>query len=212
MISSICPTVVTFASQLNLHDVRKHGLNYAHMDQLIDVLTPLFRLTLRIILPAFVLLGTGCNVARTAHRPFNNHYNAEFALRQDIIQDAAGYIGSKYKYTGTSPSTGFDCSGFTSFIMGKYGIQLPHQSASQAVTGKSIPVNKVQPGDLVYFSRKGRIFHVAIVETNDDNGIVVIHSTTSRGVIRENITQSDYWRPKITGARTVIELQDTAAN
>lgn len=168
-------------------------------------LSPFLRYTLRLILPISLLMASGCQTVRSAHSPSGwKKSDAEFALRMDIITEAAGFIGTRYKYSGTSPKTGFDCSGFTSFILSKFDIPLPHQSGSQAKEGRSIPIEKSLPGDLVYFNRKGRIFHVALVEKNEDGVITVIHSTTSRGVIRENITHSDYWRPKIAGARSVI--------
>lgn len=170
----------------------------------LKVLTPLFRISLRLILPLALIVGSGCQMARSAHSGAVSVYDAEFAMRMDIMQEAAGYIGSRYKYSGVNPSTGFDCSGFTSFILAKFDISLPHQSGSQAQQGRPVPLDRVMPGDIVYFTRKSRIFHVALVETNDAEGITVIHSTTSRGVIRENITRSDYWRPKIAGARSVV--------
>lgn len=151
-----------------------------------------------------MVLSSGCQMVRSAHSGAISAYDAEFALRMDIMQTASQYIGTRYKYSGTSPQTGFDCSGFTSFILAKYDVPLPHQSGSQAKEGRAVPADKAMPGDIVYFTRKGRIFHVALVETNDQDGITVIHSTTSRGVIRENITRSDYWRPKIAGVRSVV--------
>jgi hypothetical protein len=160
---------------------------------------------LHILLPIALILGSGCQALRSAHAPrMHRHADAEFVFRQHVTQEAAKYIGSRYKYGGTSPETGFDCSGFTAYVYGQFGLGLPHQSGAQAIEGQSVPLQKVVAGDLVYFARKGRIFHVALVESNDERGITVIHSTTSRGVIRENISTSDYWRPKIAGARTVV--------
>lgn len=168
---------------------------------------------LHVLLPLALVLGTSCQALRSAHAPnMHRHADAEFVFRNNVTQEAAKYIGSRYRYGGTSPETGFDCSGFTSFIYAQFGVTLPHQSGSQSTEGQTIPVQKVVPGDLVYFSRKGRIFHVALVESNDETGITVIHSTTSRGVIRENITTSDYWRPKIAGARSIVHLADLAAS
>lgn len=176
------------------------------------VLKPLFRFTLRLVLPLFLIVGTGCQVVRSAHAPASWSANdAEWAMRDEIRREAAQYIGTRYKYSGTSPKTGFDCSGFTSFILSQYDIQLPHQSGAQARVGDAVKISDIQPGDLVYFTRKGRIFHVALVETIDNSGITVIHSTTSRGVIRENITQSGYWKPKIAGGRDVVRANVTAS-
>ncbi len=175
-------------------------------------LTPLFRLSLRLLFPLLLLLATGCQVARSVHSPTAaKARDAEWSLREDICREAARHIGTRYKYSGMSPGTGFDCSGLTSYILAQHNIQLPHQSGAQAREGSAVNVSRLQPGDLVYFARKGRIFHVALVDENDASGITVIHSTTSRGVIRENISQSSYWKPKIAGGRDVVRANVTAS-
>lgn len=133
--------------------------------------------------------------------------NKNSHLRQQVSAQAHRYIGARYKYAGYSPR-GFDCSGFTSYVFEQQGISLSRSSSAQAAQGRKIPVQAAQPGDLIFFSKtgKGKVSHVALVVANDRNGIQVVHSTSSRGVISENITQSRYWRPKILFARDVISL------
>ncbi len=133
-------------------------------------------------------------------------WEREARLRSDIVDFAEEHIGARYKSAGTSPRSGFDCSGFTSYVMSEFDVRLSRSSDGQADDGRTVSVNSVQPGDLVFFKRSktGPVFHVALVVENGRRGIEVVHSTTSRGVIRENITQSSYWRPKIWQARDVI--------
>ncbi|HEB62461.1 MAG TPA: NlpC/P60 family protein [Bacteroidetes bacterium] len=128
------------------------------------------------------------------------------SIRNGIARHAKKYLGVKYSYAGTSPK-GFDCSGFTSYVLKKFDISLPRSSAAQAQSGRRVVLEKVRPGDLVFFSgnKKGKISHVALVFDNSKEGIKVIHSTTSRGVIIENISKSKYWRPKIKYAVNVID-------
>jgi len=129
----------------------------------------------------------------------------EYALRLDIVDYAEQYEGAKYTYAGRDPRKGFDCSGFTYFVMKKYGITLSPSSRQQEKQGRSIRVKDVKPGDLIFYRRSpvGRVFHVSLVYANDPDGIKVIHST-SRGVVIDNITTSSYWAPKISTARDVI--------
>ena len=53
-------------------------------------------------------------------------------LRKDIAKHSRQYKGIKYKYAGKTPKTGFDCSGFTSYVMRKFNIEISSVSKSQA--------------------------------------------------------------------------------
>lgn len=64
-----------------------------------------------------------------------------------IIAEAAKYVGIGYLSGGTSPSTGFDCSGFVSYVYAQFGISLPHNSG--AYYGVGTQVNSPQPGDII---------------------------------------------------------------
>ena len=133
----------------------------------------------------------------------------EFALRNDIAGYAQNYLGLKYRYAGRAPETGFDCSGFTHFVMGTFGIKLSPSSSQQATQGEPVKLAETQPGDLVFFRRsaRSRVSHVAMVYSNDEKGIHIIHSTNSRGIVIDNLLESAYWRPKFFKARRVINVQ-----
>lgn len=127
------------------------------------------------------------------------------SFRNDIVTYAKKFKGTKYKYAGVSPKTGFDCSGFTHYVMDNFDIQLSRSSRAQAAQGTSKSVKDVEPGDLIFFrrSKKDPIFHVAMVVANDGRSLYVIHST-SRGVVIDDILASSYWRPKIDSGRDVV--------
>jgi len=129
----------------------------------------------------------------------------EARLRSDIADYAHQQVGTRYVYAGKN-TQGFDCSGFVFFVMKKYGISVPGSSRTQEKYGKHITLTNAQAGDLIFFRRekKGNVFHVAIVYANDKNGLQVIHSTSSRGVVLDNISNNSYWKPKISTGRNVI--------
>ncbi|MDX1942205.1 MAG: C40 family peptidase [Saprospiraceae bacterium] len=131
----------------------------------------------------------------------------EIALRQDIVTYAKKYQGTKYQAAGKTPKTGFDCSGFTCYVMDNFDIDLSPSSRTQSTQGTSKPIEKVEPGDLIFFrrSKSEPIFHVAMVVENDRKSLKVIHST-SRGVVVDDILASEYWKPKIDSARDVVSL------
>jgi cell wall-associated NlpC family hydrolase len=99
-----------------------------------------------------------------------------------LIGAAEDYIGVPYKWGGTSPSSGFDCSGFTQYVFAKQGVRLPRTSYQQAEVGQSITPDwsAVAPGDLVMFEENGRIGHVAIYAGRNR----IIHSSSSGGGVR----------------------------
>lgn len=128
-------------------------------------------------------------------------------LRCDITGYAQNFLGLRYRHAGVTPKTGFDCSGFTSYILKEFDMKVSSCSSSQSRQGKRISLDEVLPGDLVFFGRKGHIQHVAMVVEKTVDGIMCVHSTCSRGIIVENISTSKYWKPKILFARDVISSQ-----
>jgi cell wall-associated NlpC family hydrolase len=104
------------------------------------------------------------------------------AVAARLIGTAEDYVGVPYKWGGTSPSSGFDCSGFTQYVFAKQGVRLPRTSYQQAEVGQSITPDwdVVAPGDLVMFEENGRIGHVAIYAGRNR----IIHSSASGGGVR----------------------------
>jgi len=82
-----------------------------------------------------------------------------------VLPTAERYLGVRYRWGGTSPKTGFDCSGFVQYVFAKHGAHLPRTSREMASSGARVrPVwSALRPGDLVLFAEPGeRISHVAI--------------------------------------------------
>ncbi len=162
--------------------------------------------TNRILLFLFpVLLAFACSPAKTASKSETYTDATASPFRKKIADYGQKFIGTTYKYAGQSPKTGFDCSGFTSYVLKEYGVSASPASAIQATEGRSVALDKVMPGDLIFFGEsKKKISHVALVVKRGPEGITCVHSTTSRGVVVENVSQSTYWKPKILFARDVI--------
>lgn len=125
-------------------------------------------------------------------------------FRADVTGYAQNFTGLRYRRAGYSPKTGFDCSGFTSYVLDEFKVNVSRSSRAQSAQGVKIALNDVLPGDLIFFGSPGRIQHVAMVVENTPEGIFCVHSTCSRGIIVENISTSKYWKPKILFARDVI--------
>ena len=76
---------------------------------------------------------------------------------QRIVRIALSQRGVHYHWGGTSPSSGFDCSGFTRWVFAHVGIDLPHQSGAQFSYGRQVPRSALRPGDLVFFDHLGHV-------------------------------------------------------
>lgn len=114
-----------------------------------------------------------------------------------ILQTAQRYIGCKYIYGGSSPS-GFDCSGFTSYVYQAHGVSLSRTAAGQYSNGVAVKRSDLQPGDLVMFGKSG-INHVGIYA---GGGKIVHAANPSRGVTTDTIN-SGYYNKNYVGARRV---------
>lgn len=102
----------------------------------------------------------------------------------------------KYKYGGTEITNGIDCSAFIQFVFKYFDTPVNRTSGELYNSGIATDLDAAQPGDLVFFGKK-HIEHVAIVTKNDKSGLWVVHSTSSRGIIKENISESPYWLNKL---------------
>ncbi|MDA8391751.1 MAG: NlpC/P60 family protein [Actinomycetota bacterium] len=78
-----------------------------------------------------------------------------------IVADAQRYLGVPYVWGGTSPTTGFDCSGLVQHVFADMGVSLPRTSEAQATVGQAVPsLAQAQPGDLVFYGSPA--YHVGI--------------------------------------------------
>lgn len=125
--------------------------------------------------------------------------------RDDIISYAKKYIGTPYLYGGNSKK-GFDCSGFTQYVLGHHGYSLPRTAQSQGDYYTKIKASEAQKGDLVFFgSSKKNISHVGIVASDKGASISMIHASSSKGIMISNIKNDVYWTPKIQYYGRVIK-------
>jgi cell wall-associated NlpC family hydrolase len=77
--------------------------------------------------------------------------------QESIVRFARHYLGVRYVYGGTSPRSGFDCSGFTRFVYAHFGVRLPHYSGAQFDMGRRVSRAGLRPGDLVFFNGLGHV-------------------------------------------------------
>jgi cell wall-associated NlpC family hydrolase len=118
---------------------------------------------------------------------------------QQILSFAAKFLGTPYVWGGTTPSPGFDCSGYVQYVYRNAGISLSRVSEQQYKNGVSVSRSELSPGDLVFFhTYSSGASHVGIYVGNN----TMINSSNG-GVSYDDMTNS-YWAPRYLGARRVI--------
>jgi len=124
--------------------------------------------------------------------------------RSNVVVSAEQHIGTPYVWAGSSPE-GFDCSGFTSYVMSEFGVQLPRRAEDQYKMAKKVKKKNVQKGDLVFFKNGGSISHVGIVISEKGEAVVMIHASSSRGIITTQINQSSYWSQRLYSFGSILD-------
>lgn len=147
------------------------------------------------------LVGDGIVGSMTA-KALNEAYLAKQTSPEaaSVIATAKQYLGVKYQWGGSTPETGFDCSGYISYVFGQNGIKLPRISGDQYTVGTKVTFNDLQPGDLVFFSfvSSGAISHVGIYLGDGQ----FINASSSKGVTVYVI--GPYWKSHYVGACRVL--------
>jgi cell wall-associated NlpC family hydrolase len=69
-----------------------------------------------------------------------------------VVTFARHFLGVRYSWGGTTPRTGFDCSGLVRYVYGHFGIPLPHSSFADLMRGRRVSRRRLRPGDLVFFA------------------------------------------------------------
>lgn len=164
----------------------------------------------KLLLFLFVSVGlTSCGGSRKAISENKNAVAGltapeENARHLKATNEALDYIGTRYKYGGTSRK-GMDCSGliYTAFL--EENISLPRTARDMSLRGTRLKLKEVGTGDLLFFeTNKNRkvINHVGLVVDTKDGDLLFIHSSTSRGVIISSLNEN-YWRNNFVMARRI---------
>lgn len=123
------------------------------------------------------------------------------ASAQDAIDQALDLLGIRYRRGGSSPESGFDCSGFVNHVFREgLGLMLPRSSKEMSKSGEFVAKDELRPGDLVFFNTMRSAFsHVGIYL--GDNQFV--HAPRAGGRVRIEDLRKSYWIKRFNGARRI---------
>jgi hypothetical protein len=159
-----------------------------------------------LIAPLLLAALVGCSSPPRQAEPSNQApANSSAPLstqRQDVVMQAMALLDRNYVYNGKKLHTGFDCSGFVSFVYKEStGVVLRGSAADIASKTRPVPANVAVPGDLVFFNTLG--------SPNSHVGIYIgsgkfIHAANERTGVRIDQITADYWAKRLEGYRSVL--------
>lgn len=116
-----------------------------------------------------------------------------------LSSTALSLRGAPYRNGGIDPN-GFDCSGFVRYVYQQHGVPMPRAVREQFQVGNSVERDRLEAGDLVFFSTVAPgASHVGIMIGGDQ----FIHAPSERGVVRVENLGASYWASRFVGAKRV---------
>jgi len=154
---------------------------------------------MRLFLLLGLLLLTACSTTTQNHQQFNKSNSA--ASVKALTTFAKSLVGVPYKYGGSTPQSGFDCSGFVKYVFKhSVGVSLPHNSRMISRHGIRIKRSQLHKGDLVFFDTNKKIYsHVGIYLGNN----TFIHAPKKGSKVRIVKMNNIYWKKHYNGARRI---------
>jgi cell wall-associated NlpC family hydrolase len=121
---------------------------------------------------------------------------------QGLIDRGMELLGVRYRFGGTSPETGLDCSGLVRNVFrNAVGLDLPRRASDMARLGEKVGRSDLQPGDLVFFNTMRRDYsHVGLYMGEGR----FLHAPSSGGVVRVENMNLAYWTSRFNGARRLL--------
>ena len=130
--------------------------------------------------------------ARQAHTPI---------AAERLIRLSREQLGTPYRYGGSSPTEGFDCSGLVHYVHARNGLYVPRSTRDQFRASTAVPLNAIRPGDLLFFRISGdKPSHVGIYTGRGS----FIHAPSSGKSVSQANLSNPYWRKRLIGAGRFI--------
>lgn len=124
------------------------------------------------------------------------------AAANAVLMRALSLVGTPYRYGGSSPDSGFDCSGLVGYVYRDVlDRALPRTTADLARVGPGVPAVRMAAGDLVVFGPRGAVNHVGIYVGEGR----FVHAPSSGGTVRLDRIDGPYWRENFIGGRRILE-------
>lgn len=125
-----------------------------------------------------------------------------------LIGFAKTLIGIPYRYASSNPATGFDCSGFVSYVFHNFGVSVPRSSTEFNQAGTPVKLENAKVGDVLIFTgtnpRKRVVGHVGIIADIEGDTIKFIHSTSGKAHGVTVTILNPYYKSRLMKAVSIL--------
>ena len=123
------------------------------------------------------------------------------ARSRELALYALSHVGVPYRYGGSSPESGFDCSGFVHYVYSRgSGVILPRTTDALSAMGAPVAADQLEPGDLLFFDTLRKPYSHVGIYLGDQR---FIHAPTSGGYVELVDLRHRYWQSRFNGARRI---------
>ncbi|MFC3147306.1 C40 family peptidase [Piscinibacterium candidicorallinum] len=130
-------------------------------------------------------------------------------LASDLVMNAMGLLGVRYRMGGNDADSGLDCSGLVRLVFQQtFGLVLPRRSAEISQLGEKVDRKELRPGDLVFFNTLRRAYSHVGIYVGDGK---FLHAPSSGGEVRVESMNIPYWNKRFNGARRIEPTEQTAS-
>lgn len=149
-----------------------------------------------------LLLLTACATAPPERSGFGASREQAYEQdREQLVRIARDLIGVPYRWGGTQPGRGFDCSGLVFYSYRQAGMSVPRTVSQQRRFALPVSASDLRPGDLVFFDNRSKSGHVGIYSGRGR----FIHAPSSGGRVREEQLNKPYWRKRWVGGGNLLD-------
>lgn len=150
----------------------------------------------------------------TALLPPSQKINIGAVQPEAVVAFAESLTGVPYVYASTNPKTGFDCSGFITYVFNHFNIAVPRSSIDFTDVGKTVAVADAKQGDLILFtgtdSAEKFIGHMGLVVSADSTALRFIHATSGKAMGVTITTLNAYYKKRFVRVARIFPQNDNA--
>ena len=165
----------------------------------------LFPIVVFCALFSFVGVSAGAETAAPKAAESTSLLERTSTTLQDLVLKGLEFVGVNYRWGGTNPDVGLDCSGFVQLVFqDSIGLLLPRTAREMSAVGEKVDRAQLQPGDLVFFNTMRHAFSHVGIYLGDDK---FVHAPRAGGEVRVEDMRGSYWARRFDGARRVADIR-----